>query len=286
MSSEHCDHEFVEPVIHDRTGDDVIRCCDCDEILGLGQMGTDQLPQHWHDHQPADAPYLFTAAEVLLGNLPRNEGERYVHICGNCHHWLGAVHSGYFDPLEAPYDEEAHDFIGALKESLCPQCGAAIFRDGGIIMSHSDAVMVQSESAEGVLTKYIKNRADAEFWCGADPEIVEMPLYDVDGGFSARCPSCGYAHAYGGRDFDFHHWDYENDIGCMLCRECHSYIHRGMRAGEQGALTDGWRRDAIRLLYERATENGLKFSSVSEFKIRFHLPWGIDVEHYINGVDS
>jgi hypothetical protein len=26
---------------------------------------------------------------------------------------------------------------------------------------------------------------------------------------------------------DFHHWDYEHDIGVLLCRDCHNYVHGG-----------------------------------------------------------
>lgn len=29
------------------------------------------------------------------------------------------------------------------------------------------------------------------------------------------------------RDLEFHHWDYEDDVGVELCRECHNYIHGG-----------------------------------------------------------
>ena len=42
---------------------------------------------------------------------------------------------------------------------------------------------------------------------------------------------------------DKHHWDYEEDVTCPLCRDCHDYIHQNMRASEQGfrAITQGVR---------------------------------------------
>lgn len=89
-----------------------------------------------------------------------------------------------------------------------------------------------------------------------------------------RCPVCGIAASYSKREFDFHHWDYKNDIGYHLCRKCHDHIHRSQRASEQGELTDSWHRDAVRRLYKLSKENGLSFDDKNEFVGRFNIPTG------------
>jgi len=87
------------------------------------------------------------------------------------------------------------------------------------------------------------------------------------------CPSCG-EEAEDSR-FDFHHWDYDNDIGCRLCRDCHQHIHRGMRAFEQTKeVGTEWQRDAVPRLYACANSNGLEFDSAVEFCHRFNIPKG------------
>jgi len=61
-----------------------------------------------------------------------------------------------------------------------------------------------------------------------------------------HCRLCG---AVG--DLDFHHWRYDDDTGCLLCRDCHSYIHapEGGRPGE-GPGND-WMEIALPRLLER-----------------------------------
>ena len=291
-----CEHEYAEPVENTETGDEVMQCCHCEEILGRAEP-QETLPGHWFDHTPADAPYHVTARDVLNGKLPRDPSDvdRYVHVCGNCQHWLGAVHSGYFNNMTPPYDQPSgrYDrppgFIQGLMESLCPECGAANFRQTSLVIAHSDAVFVKKEGVN--LTRYVHNVADMSFWKSLmggpgeplGPSAVEMALIDI-GNYAARCPCCGYAVRYGDREFDFHHWDYDNDVGCQLCRECHSHIHRGLRATEQEKQTDGWKRDAIERLYERSVYNGLEFNRAHEFIQRFNLRVDPELLEYIRGV--
>ena len=45
---------------------------------------------------------------------------------------------------------------------------------------------------------------------------------------SGVCPLCRQ-----GSKLDFHHWDYETDIGVKICRECHEHIHDGIRKTHQ-----------------------------------------------------
>jgi len=49
------------------------------------------------------------------------------------------------------------------------------------------------------------------------------------------CPVCGVEEE--NATFDFHHWDYDQDHGCRMCRDCHNAIHGGRRAREQAATT-------------------------------------------------
>ena len=286
--SDECCHAYVATVKNKPTGDTVQQCEHCNEVLGFANPA-EQLPRHWFDHTPRDAPYFTTAGDVLNGATPRDpiDTDRYIHICGNCQHWMGAVHSRYFESLTAPYEGE-QGFVGALKESLCPNCGAANFRDTSLVMAHSDAKWVEKEGVN--LTRYIHNRADMVFWRAkmwtpgyGEAEDIEMPMHDI-GNYSARCPCCGYAVRYGGREFDFHHWDYENDVGCQLCRECHSHIHRGLRASEQAELSDGWKRDAVRRLYKLSISHGLHFGRGHQLIQRFNLRVTPDLLVYINGV--
>lgn len=295
-----CEHDYAELIEDETTGDDVMECCNCRTVLGLARATQASLPRHWFDHTPGDTPYITTAGDVLRGRLPRerNDVRRYIHICGNCQHWLGAVHNSYFENLTPPYDEPEGEhlrppsFISNLMEAFCPKCGAVNYRQGSLVMAHSDATQVEKEGMN--LTRYLHNRADITFWRSqmGGPESplaassIEMPMYDI-GDYNARCPCCGYAVAYGDREFDFHHWDYDDDVGCQLCRECHSHIHRGMKAAEQDDLTGDWRRDAIARLYERATKHGLKFNTAHGFIQRFNIkPVTPERLSYIRGVVS
>jgi len=273
--SDSCDHEYVQPEKDGLTGDTVTKCCDCERVLGFPHK-EEQIDAHWFQHEPTPLPYICTAEDVINGVIPRKgDAKRYIHICGNCQHWMGAVHGGYFDEKEPPFDHangRPPSFIGSLMESLCPKCGAANFRQTSAVLALSDAKWAENEGLD--VTKFLENRADLTFWHSEmrpNPSAIEVPMSDVSD-YAARCPCCGYAVSYGSRDFDFHHWDYEDDIGCQLCRDCHTHIHRDMRASEQAELTDGWRKDAIRRLYKRSLNNGLSFGQAFKFKRRYNIP--------------
>jgi hypothetical protein len=277
MSSS-CKHAETEVVTDEITGDFVVQCCDCKKTFGR-DAPQQMLPKHWYDNIPSPYPHLVTAADVLSGQLPRepSDVQRYVHICGNCRHWLSAAHSHYFNNVTPPYDK-AQDkncrpwgFAGDLMESLCPKCGAANFRWGSVVMAYYDAKLNKKHRDGPSLTRYIHNRADIAFWSATEDSIMlEMGLKDI-GNYAPRCPCCGYAVSYGDREFDFHHWDYENDLGCHLCRECHSHIHRGLTVSEQEEKTGNWKRDAINRLYTKSVDNGLTFTNKSGFIRRFNI---------------
>jgi len=53
-------------------------------------------------------------------------------------------------------------------------------------------------------------------------------------GYAIWCPLCESESFDDFEDMDFHHWDYDLDIGVLLCRSCHEQIHQHKRASEQG----------------------------------------------------
>lgn len=63
---------------------------------------------------------------------------------------------------------------------------------------------------------------------------------------SDHCRLCG-----SGGDLDFHHWQYSDDTGCLLCRDCHSYIHEPDGARPREGPGNEWVEHALRRLLER-----------------------------------
>lgn len=268
--TEYCDHEIVEPITCDATGDTVDVCCDCGEKLGAARLN--QLPLHWFRNCPEQMPDITLAADVINGEFPRNiHNERYVHMCGSCGHSLSAVHSGYFDG-----DGELNGgWIDQLKEALCPACGSALFRHTSIVAPYS----ATKELPLSTIKSYIFDRADQLYWHSTaggpsvGPDIIAIEIRSLDDDYHARCPCCGYAKKYGHREFDFHHWEYDDEMGCTLCRDCHQHIHRGLKAKEQTAKTGcAWQYDAVGRLFERCKKYGLEFDGKAGFMQRFNIP--------------
>jgi len=61
-----------------------------------------------------------------------------------------------------------------------------------------------------------------------------------------NCPLCRSQRT----DLDYHHWCYEPDVGCRLCRQCHKKIHGGERVREQKVTAESrgyydWVYDAL-----------------------------------------
>lgn len=230
-----CDHEIAEIVTDETTEDEVLACDECGEVLDVHE---NVLPQHWFDHMPRvsnDTPHTVKlSADVLSGDLFENRDSRFIHICGSCGHWIGAVHAKWFDSFDSERQivNSESAFVSGLRESLCPECGSACFRHGSLVAPLETAHRLRRYCDA---TRYIFNRADDLVWNGEEALHQHMEGELFDHGFFARCPACGFAEQYGDyeREFDFHHWDYENEIGCRLCRECHTHIHDGMKAREQ-----------------------------------------------------
>jgi hypothetical protein len=126
----------------------------------------------------------------------------------------------------------------------------------------------------------VRNRADSRIWkngVGSFERTVDLgwklqsSLYNH--GWFARCPACGYAECYEDREFDFHHWEYEDEVGCCLCRNCHEHIHDGSTAEEQSRTTGrDWRYDAVKRLLKLSQQNGLSFEREHGFIARYNIP--------------
>jgi hypothetical protein len=90
---------------------------------------------------------------------------------------------------------------------------------------------------------------------------------------SPFCPLCNARKEKS--ELDFHHWDYDRNIGVQLCRGCHEKIHDGQRAHIQTKeAPDGttWHKRTTRNLVNIHTEN---FGSVKPWKAffeRYNIP--------------
>lgn len=287
MDPEHCDHEYVEPV------DAFSRCCHCEKFVGSAKQPA--IPSYWFTHE-ADlltSPDIKLARDVLNADFPEKTDSRYIHICGACGHWLTAVHSGYFDRYRGDEDLDTDaSFFENLRETLCPDCGTGLFRDGSIVATLESAEKLSASE----ITNYVLDAANQKFWSGwsegnyiyrpgrGDDDfvdittgILEQSLFSHSSKsreYKVRCPACARPASDCQIEFDFHHWDYADDIGCRLCRDCHNHIHRGKTAEEQANVTnDAWEYDAVdRLL--ALSNRLLEFDNNQQFSNRFNIPRG------------
>jgi hypothetical protein len=77
------------------------------------------------------------------------------------------------------------------------------------------------------------------------------------------------------QDLDFHHWDYDKDIGVHICRECHNTLHDGMRAHQQTQISpDGetWRTDVILNLINTHENIHGALNSWNQLFERYNIP--------------
>ena len=82
-----------------------------------------------------------------------------------------------------------------------------------------------------------------------------------------RCRLCGVEE-----DLDFHHWRYQDDVGCPLCRQCHSYIHEpeGARPGEGPG--NEWLEAALPRLVERHLEHNYFLTTGRLIAQHYNIP--------------
>jgi hypothetical protein len=286
-----CDHEYSEP--HPPFS----VCCRCKKWrlpsvsrTSRSNPHMNEIPDHWFKHSIHQisstvqelASDMRTGADVLDGDFPPDAEHRHVQICGSCGHWLSAVHGGYFD--RDGVDDQFADspFAGSLRESLCPKCGTVLFRWTILVASLSSARRLSDTDIQ----QYLIMRGCCDYWKADQStrlgdgyiDTTKHRLRSVISRITStddlmpRCPACARPGPKCRAEFDFHHWDYDSDIGCRLCRWCHNHIHRGMKARKQEELTDGWRADAERRLLNHCQDNGLRFDSVRDFQRRFNIP--------------
>jgi hypothetical protein len=275
MMSEHCDHEYVEAVEDEDTGDLVSECCKCGDTVGVCHEGV--IGRHWFDHMARPPhPHVMLAEDILNGRPPtRGEhADKYVTVCGKCEHANEEVRGTYFEDLKKPIQEIRTGFADSLRKDDCSNCGAVLFRQGQLLMAHSDLIHAKKENFD--LRGYLKRRLNLTFWRDGyhsqhlgTGTILKIGLPDIL--YEPRCPCCGYALSYGDREFDFHHWDYETDTGCTLCRSCHSHIHRDEFVSDQRDAVDDWKADAIQRLYDRATGKFLEIDNARDMVSRFNI---------------
>lgn len=227
-----------------------------------------------------NSPEIGLAADFLEddGAIDNPCDDEYIQVCGHCGHKLAAYHSEY-GPAE--YGDRAD--VGRLSETLCPSCFNANFRHASPIATRSFVKRMDRDSRW--YREIIFARADSAFWAGELTDEVGVliskdigllggrkhQLSSVGIDWMPQCPAC--AEPYDGSEFDFHHWDYEKDRGCMLCRECHQHTHQNLTATEQSKETGkNWRNDAIERLYQLSIENGIECEDFGTFLQRFNIP--------------
>lgn len=96
---------------------------------------------------------------------------------------------------------------------------------------------------------------------------------------SSGIPVCAVCETF--QRLDFHHWDYDRDIGIHICRECHTDIHDGKRARDQtkDAVGGGdWRTRAGMNLIELHEDEHGRPDSWRNFTNRYNIP--TDIEPY------
>jgi hypothetical protein len=236
-------------------------------------------PTHWYDHHAAGGVVICLAGDMLRCEdghpLDNPTDSELIQLCGSCGHMTQAFHSEYTGTSDT------------FKEMMCPNCFSSNFRGTSVVVSREYAKEITQED----IHRYILNRHDMRAWraevMDVDTEVPQAmsqqlpdasvqskrPIQLIGLDWEVRCPACGTTTEQS--DFDFHHWDYDEDIGCQICRECHNHIHRGMRAFDQTKeVGTEWQRDAVPRLYERATSNGLEFHDPGAFRRRFNIPKG------------
>jgi NMD protein affecting ribosome stability and mRNA decay len=203
-----------------------------------------------------------TAKDVWLGKDIVDEGEPdtpssrpLVTVCGVCGHRFKAYRNGPWEDTDE------------LTEVLCPSCDNACFRRSVIVTTNKIAEERLSDRQS--VQRYVRDRAHWDFWqskvassTAADDEaaflmssetpitahLVQSSITPVD--WEPECPVCGCND--GSNEFDFHHWDYEEDIGVQLCRDCHDYAHDGKRVSD--TAESDWESESLERLITRMKE--------------------------------
>jgi len=173
----------------------------------------------------------------------------------------------------------------------CPDCGNDAFLTFNLTIDEKSKKLCESCGY-----KYFSNFAARElspaatcrdYDCHGGLELIEPELY--------RCVECRRYHGLATtsqnhvypcsicplcltsvpRNLDFHHWEYENDTGVYICRDCHNRIHDGVRASKQSREQPGdktWHMAAVNNLISIHEETHGKPESWCDFFDRYNLP--------------
>jgi len=176
-------------------------------------------------------------------------------------------------------------------EMECSDCGAALFRNTTPVYDYRNSkeecrdpvfpytindLPIDIENydpgvfAAAVLMRYFHTQADFA------TEAKHVP-WGLDEHLHNQCPLCSAKDV----ELDFHHWEYNEDIGVGLCRGCHQTIHEGMRASEQSSWsqTGEWEDRALAELVRcHKLYRGMPGSDASiwEIKTRYNVPFPIE----------
>lgn len=173
----------------------------------------------------------------------------------------------------------------------CPWCACEEFYPFSVATESKSKLMCANcgyKYHSGFAARELSRDATCyDYDCHGELELVEPELY--------RCADCGRFNGVattsnGGvypasicplcltlspSNIDFHHWEYENETGVYICRECHNRIHDGKRAREQSRdLPDGetWHVPAGNNLVAIHEDNHGKAESWDDFFDRYNLP--------------
>jgi len=154
-----------------------------------------------------------------------------------------------------------------LTEVLCPSCDNACFRRSVVVATKKIAEKRLSDRQS--VQQYVRDRAHWDFWqskvaSSGTPDdeaaflmssetpvtshLIQSSIEPVS--WEPYCPVCGCDES--DNEFDFHHWDYERDIGVQICRDCHDYAHDGRRVSDTSG--SGWETEALKRLITRMKE--------------------------------
>jgi len=87
---------------------------------------------------------------------------------------------------------------------------------------------------------------------------------------------CAFCESEG--RLDFHHWDYDRDIGINICRVCHNYIHEGKRARVQTSEApkgEDWKVAVINRTVGLHEQLNGRSDSWADFFTRYNIPHDI-----------
>jgi len=179
--------------------------------------------------------------------------------------------------------------------NTCPGCGEDSFEQLFVMRADKKSKLLCSnyeceyeyQSKQAIQELPRGEQICYRYTCDGSLELVDEGLY--------RCLECGRYNGLAStsrgtlysasvcplcmtvspQNIDFHHWDYDRDIGVHLCRDCHNQLHDGKRAREQTRDSpdgESWHVDAANNLIGLHESIHGRADSWSDFFKRYNLP--------------